>query len=174
MERELAFVPLEQMPAVAPLSVPKDVYWILRRPAPLLGMTQPTPAAPWEELHKLGVRRVACLTDDAPTYDPAPLSFACTIGVQDLYGGIVPDDPEGEEEKIRRAVKAVLTALEQGEGVVVHCVGGTGRTGTVLSATLAALGIPAADAFAHIQAVNKLRGRHWPESPWQQEFLLRL
>jgi protein-tyrosine phosphatase len=171
--KELAFVPIETMPAVPGLAVPSDIYWILRGPAPLLGMARPTAATPWNALWKIGVRRVACLTDDTPAYDPAPLTFACAVRLQDLYGGIGPDRPEAEAEKVRVASVSVLEALDRGDGVVVHCAGGTGRTGTVLGATLIALGIPAADAVAHIQAVNKLRGRAWPESPWQQELLLR-
>ena len=171
--KQLAFVPLETMPAVASLAVPNDVYWILRGPAPLLGMARPTGTTPWNVLWKLGVRRVACLTDDMPNYDPAPLTFACTVGLQDLYGGITPDRPEAEAEKIGVAVSSVLAGLRRDEGIVVHCAGGTGRTGTVIGAALVALGIPAADVIAHLQAVNKLRGRTWPESPWQLEFLLR-
>jgi protein-tyrosine phosphatase len=174
MGRDLAFVPLEKMPAVPGLAVPNDAYWILRGPALLLGMARPTRSTPWSELAKLDVRRVVCLTDNVPAYDPAPLTFACAVDLQDLYGGIAPHDPRAEERKIRSAVAAVLAALDRRKGVVIHCAGGTGRTGTVLGASLVALGVPAADAIAHIQAVNKLRGRTWPESPWQLELLLRL
>ncbi|MCX6093073.1 MAG: tyrosine-protein phosphatase [Candidatus Bipolaricaulota bacterium] len=171
--KELAFVPMEKMPAVPGLAVPNDVYWLLKGPAPLLGMARPTPATPWNALWKLGVRRVACLTDDAPAYDPSPLSFACAVELQDLYGGIVPTKPADEEARVEIAVSSVLAALRRGDGVVVHCAGGTGRTGTVIGATLVVLGVPAADVIAHLQAVNKLRGRSWPESPWQQELLRR-
>lgn len=173
MARDLAFVPLERMPAVARLSVPSDAYWILKGPAPLLGMVRPTPATPWNALWKLGVRHVACLTDDAPAYDPSPLSFACAVELQDLCGGSAPTNPGDEEARIEMVVSSVLAALRRGDGVVVHCAGGTGRTGTVIGATLVALGVPAADVIAHLQAVNKLRARSWPESPWQQELLRR-
>ena len=173
MAQDLAFVPLEKMPAVPGLAVPNDVYWILKGPAPLLGMARPTPATPWNALWKLGVRRVACLTDDAPGYDPAPLTFVCAVELQDLYGGTMPHHPDLESAKIEAAAISVVKALRGGDGVVVHCAGGTGRTGTVLGASLVALGVPAADVIAHLQAVNKLRGRSWPESPWQQEFLRR-
>jgi hypothetical protein len=162
--KELAFVPIERMPAVPGLAVPKDIYWILRGPVPLLGMTRPTSTTPWAALFSLGVHRVACLTDDAPDDDPSPLTFACAVGLQDLYGGARPARPEAEAEKIRVAAASVLDALDCGEGVVVNCAGGTGRTGTVIGAALVALGIPAADVIAHLQAVNKLRGRSWPES----------
>jgi protein-tyrosine phosphatase len=135
MAQDLAFVPMERMPAVAGLSVPGDAYWILKRPAPLLGMARPTPATPWNALWELGVRRVVCLTDEAPAYDPSPLTFACAVELQDLYGGIVPTNPADEEARVEIAVSSVLAALRGGDGVVVHCAGGTGRTGTVLGAT---------------------------------------
>ncbi|MCX6100910.1 MAG: tyrosine-protein phosphatase [Candidatus Bipolaricaulota bacterium] len=95
------------------------------------------------------------------------------MDLQDLYGGIAPTNPADEEARVEIAVSSVLAALRRGDGVVVHCAGGTGRTGTVIGATLVALGIPAEDAVAHLQSVNKLRGRSWPESPWQQELLHR-
>jgi protein-tyrosine phosphatase len=174
MARDLAFVPLERMPQIAGLAVPSDAYWILRGPGPLLGMARPTSATPWKALQQLGVRRVVCLTDDVPAYDPSPLAFACAVKLQDLDGGIAPIDAAREEAGIERAVSSVLEALRRGEGVVVHCAGGTGRTGTVIGATLCALGIPAFDVIAHLQAVNKLRGRSWPESPWQEDLLRRL
>ncbi len=173
MDREIAFAPLEKMPPIAGLVVPGDGYWILVRPAPLLGMIRPSAGTPWNALCDAGVRCVVCLTDDVPPYDPAPLTVAHSVGLQDLYGGITPSDPPGEKRRIDLAADAVVAALRRGEGVVVHCAGGTGRTGTVLGATLIRLGIPPADAVARIQAASKLRGRHWPESPWQQDVLLR-
>jgi len=47
----------------------------------------------------------------------------------------------------------------------VHCVGGTGRTGTVLAGALRVLGRSADDAIAAV------RGHRpgWPESAWQEQ-----
>lgn len=173
MSTRVVLVPIHAMPNVPGLCVPDDVYWILDRPVPLLGMVRPTPLTPWPALFALGVRRVACLTDNAPPYDPAPLSFACAIELEDLFHRMAPAHPTDEIDKIRVAVLSILSALRRGEGVVVHCAGGTGRTGTVIGATLAMLGVPISETIRHLQCVQEARGRSWPESPWQEEFLRR-
>jgi hypothetical protein len=173
MSTRATLVPIDAMPNVPGLRVPDDIYWILDRPVPLLGMVRPTSCTPWAALFALGVRRVACLTDDAPPYDPMPLSFACAIELEDLFQRMAPAHPTDEIDKIQVVVVSILAALRRGEGVVVHCAGGTGRTGTVIGATLIALGVPVAEAIAQLQAVNDRRGRSWPESPWQEELLRR-
>jgi hypothetical protein len=60
--------------------------------------------------------------------------------------------------------------LRAGRGVVVHCAGGTGRTGTVIACALASLGVPEADVLEYMATVNAARGksRGWPESDWQK------
>jgi protein-tyrosine phosphatase len=61
--------------------------------------------------------------------------------------------------------------LRAGRGVVVHCAGGTGRTGTVIACALAALGLPEADVLDYMATVNAARRTSpgWPESDWQKE-----
>lgn len=174
MATRLTLVPVDAMPDVPGFSVPANAYWILFRPTPLLGMARPTSATPWRALYDVGVRRIVCLTSDVPPYNPSPLTFAHSVALQDLFGGIAPNQPELERGKIEAAAARVAAALREGEGVVVHCAGGTGRTGTVLGAAVIALGLPAAAAIAHLQAVNEARGKTWPESAWQQELLLHL
>ena len=55
--------------------------------------------------------------------------------------------------------------LHPREGAVVHCLGGTGRTGTVLACALQRLGWSADEAIAAVRAHRP----RWPESPWQEE-----
>jgi protein-tyrosine phosphatase len=93
------------------------------------------------------------------------------IELEDLFHRIAPAHPTDEIDKIRVAVLSILSALSRGEGVVVHCAGGTGRTGTVIGATLAVLGVPVSEAIRHLQLVHEARGRSWPESSWQQDVL---
>lgn len=171
---KVAFVPIDKMPDVVGVAVPSEVYWILQEPAPLLGMARPSPRTPWGELCKRGVRHVVCLTSGAPDYDPSPLSLLCALSLQDLYGGAEPVEPTSEAERVARAAQATAKSIRRGEGVVVHCAGGTGRTGTVLGATLVILGVPVGDAVARIQSVNRERERVWPESPWQERVLRNL
>jgi protein-tyrosine phosphatase len=69
-------------------------------------------------------------------------------------------------------VNVVLSRLDRGEGVVIHCVGGTGRTGTVLGCVLRSMGYSAEDIIAYLNELNLGRGkRGWPESPWQAEIV---
>ncbi len=63
----------------------------------------------------------------------------------------------------------VAEHVARGEGVVVHCVGGTGRTGTVLACALRQLG---RSADAAIDTVRMHRP-HRPESLWQEDVVRR-
>ena len=85
--------------------------------------------------------------------------------LEDLYGGAAPRDPAAEKRKVWEAAELVAEHVSRGEGVVVHCVGGTGRTGTVLACTLRRLGRSADEAIATVRQYRP----HWPESPWQEE-----
>jgi protein-tyrosine phosphatase len=68
----------------------------------------------------------------------------------------------------------VLQKLDAGEGVIVHCAGGTGRTGTVLGAVLKRQGVPDADVLDFLKRVNQLRGKNWPEAEWQWQVVQRV
>ena len=65
------------------------------------------------------------------------------------------------------AARIAAGAVERGTGVVVHCVGGTGRTGTVVACALRLLGRSADEAVATVQAHRP----KWPESPWQEQLV---
>ena len=61
--------------------------------------------------------------------------------------------------------------IAQGETVYVHCMGGTGRTGTVVGCYLARHGIASGDnvvpTIARLRAKTKKAGRASPEMPEQ-------
>lgn len=162
-----------EMPALPGLRVPDDLYCVLLAPAPLAGMTYPG-ATPWQALFGAGFRHVICLSENRPRYSPAPLSHAYAAALEDLHGGGWPEDPGREERLVRAAVSAAAARLAAGEGIVVHCVGGTGRTGAVLGCLLRLRGFAAAEVIAYLDALNLARGRPgWPESPWQAELVAR-
>jgi protein-tyrosine phosphatase len=159
--------PTEMRP-IPGLAVPHDFYWVLPQPTPLAGMAYPWSRTPWSALADLGLRHVVDLAAQGPVYDPTPLRVAHTVPLEDLYGGLVPAHPGREERQIREAAGIVLGLLRQSAGVVVHCMGGTGRTGTVIGCTLRLLGLPTGEVLAYLNTLHQARGKPgWPESPWQ-------
>jgi hypothetical protein len=125
-------------------------------------MAFPPPKTNWHALHVQGLAHVVRL--HPADYDPAPL-LAHDVVLEDLYGGAEPQDPEAEHRTIWDAAALVAELVSRGEGVVVHCVGGTGRTGTVLACALRRLGRSADEAIATVRQYRP----HWPESPWQEQ-----
>lgn len=159
----------EDMPHVPGARVPADIYLATRNPAPLAGMAFPSwQGFRWQALAGLGIADVACLTADVLPYDPSPLTALHPIRLQDLHGGLLPRDPVEEAVRVRRAAEAIQESLRRGRGVVVHCAGGTGRTGTVIGCVLRGLGHDPASILEYLDRVNRARGTGgWPESGWQ-------
>ncbi|MDD5264666.1 MAG: tyrosine-protein phosphatase [Candidatus Bipolaricaulis sp.] len=165
-------VAVDRMERVWGVDSPRNLYTVLTIPARLAGMPYPGPTTPWLALEEAGFRHVVCLTSAAPPYDPTPLRLLHAVALQDLYGGLDPLDPERERHEIGRAAEIALEALEHGEGVLVHCVGGTGRTGTVIGVILRRLGYSAREVVDYLDAVHKARRKSgWPESVWQSNIL---
>jgi hypothetical protein len=149
------------------LAVPADLYWVTRSPAPLAGMGYPRGNA-WEALHDAGLRHVVSLTPTAP-YDATPLALH-HAPLQDLYNRTVPDDPDAERAAAIAAATHVVGRLDAGEGVVVHCHAGRGRTGTVIGVALVMLGHDRETVVEWLHRVQRARGkRGWPEQPWQAD-----
>lgn len=129
-------------------------------PAPLAGMAYPPPDLDWRSLETRGFALVVRLHPG--DYDPSPLRVH-DVTLQDLYGGASPADPAGERKRVREAARAAADSVADGNGVIVHCLGGTGRTGTVAGCALRLLGRTADQAIATVQSQLP----RWPESPWQ-------
>ena len=129
---------VDDMPAVEGCDVPNVLYFLLQDP-PLAGMRMPN-GTDWKALYDAGLRSVVCVADAKPSYNPAPLALVHATDLQDLLGGSEPVEPSREIEKIKKAVSSVVSELDAERGVVVHCVGGRGRTGTVVGCVLRELG----------------------------------
>jgi protein-tyrosine phosphatase len=169
-----SLLPPHQMPTVAGLSSPAEFYVVTVKPALLAGMPFPTPATPWETYYQIGLKHVVRLEMEGAHYDPSPLKPLHAAALEDLVHTGPPQDPQAQERLVIDAVAAVLSRLEQGEGVIVHCVGGTGRTGTVLGCCLVGLGHPAPQVISYLDQLNQKRGKKgWPESAWQSELVAR-
>ncbi len=63
----------------------------------------------------------------------------------------LPDDPERAAVQIA----AAFTLARRGELVEVGCLGGSGRTGTVLACMAVLSGVPAAEAVAWVRSAYK-------------------
>jgi len=155
---------------IGELCVPDDPYWIAREPVALVGMPYPG-RADWPLLHEHGIAHVVCLTHDAAPYDPSPFTVTA-LKLQDLASGAPPNDPERERALVERAAGDVVAHLQQSVGVAVHCMGGRGRTGTVIGVALVHLGHDRDDVVDYLHQCARGRGRRgWPESPWQEEIV---
>lgn len=124
--------------------------WWIDEPR-LLGSSHPSDA----DLHRLyaeGVRAIVCLLDETeqpPRYDvteAARLGFArhC-IPVRDFHAPSVA--------QLAQFVNLVAE-LAPDTKVLVHCEGGTGRTGTMAAAYWIAKGFSTADAIAKVREMR--------------------
>ena len=157
----------------APISgvqVPGEFYWVLTSPAPLAGMQYPRADFPWSQVKRAGFSRVVSLQPGK--YHPAPLTVLFAERLEDLAHGGPPHSAGTETEAVKRAVVATVSSLRAGEGVVIHCEGGCGRTGTVLACVLRELGYEGGVVVDYLDRVHKARGKPgWPESPWQGDLV---
>lgn len=78
-------------------------------------------------------------------------------------GGVLPRLADMDS-----TVHAILAAARGGRGVVIHCMGGLGRAGTVGGCVLVAAGMSADEALARLK---ERRGPNCPETKAQQDFI---
>lgn len=98
------------------------------------------------------------------------MTIACEL--DDLSVLEMPVDPELEAMQIRSVAARIVVALHTGEGCLVHCAAGRGRTGTVLGVALRMLGIQADRIVELLDALHVLRsGKGWPEAEWQKSVI---
>jgi hypothetical protein len=150
-------------------------YRVIGGIAPLFGMRHPMHFNEderkrlAEELYAAGVRHLINLSKEAPDTSYLGGNFLTT------FCAITDQGPQNsvEERTLSFGVDAALRALKQGEGVVIHCHGGTGRTGTAIGCILRKLGKGSGNQI--VSWLNKLninRGkRGWPEDPTQEKIV---
>jgi len=162
-----------EIPVLPGLHTPSQFYMVANQPAPLAGMPFPDQNTPWKALYELGFRNVVSLhSDPRKHYNPAPLATLSSVHLEDLFHGGPPDNPQWEEDLIGVVARVAEESLQAGEGVVVHCLGGTGRTGTLIGCLLAKLGCPPYRVIDYLHQLNLARGNSgWPESPWQADMI---
>jgi len=160
------------MPVIDGIRIPLNLYVVLKEPAPLAGMSYPGIRTPWEKIGNAGFSGIVCLCDSEVSYDPYPLKVLFSAELEDLHYGNAPEDPGTQEWLVRKATNVIRGEMDSGKGIVVHCMGGIGRTGTVIGCVLRDLGFPAKEVINYLDKTNKLRGfRGWPETEWQAEMV---
>lgn len=79
----------------------------------------------------------------------------------------LPSDPE----KARQQIRAAHERAQAGERVEIGCLGGCGRTGTVLACMAILAGVPASEAVAWVRTHYRPDAVETPEQEeWVQEF----
>jgi len=176
-------MPHQTYPCIVPVNeairkgqgIPAGFYLVLKRPAPLAGCAFPYGGeADWDLLYKAGFRHIVCLSSEKPRYDPFPLGLAIATELDDLSIRRRPVKPAQEAKSIHMIAEFVATSIQAGQGVLIHCAAGRGRTGSVMGVALKLLGLQAPDILAHLNALHLTRsGNPWPESKWQSDLVVK-
>jgi hypothetical protein len=162
-------VPLELRPC-------SPLHFVLRLEGvwPLGAAKLPGPSTDWQRLSSSGFRWVICAGSDNPRYRPCPLEFLKRIELTDLSETPEPEEPDAEFDRIAAIASTASSRLREG-GILVHCVGGRGRTGTIIGAILRHRGYDSAEIIDFLNTTYRRVGKPgWPESPWQSQVIGRL
>lgn len=161
-----------------------DSYWLV--PGILLAGEYPGAKTKEEARRKLrsfldaGIDFFLDLTEESEGLEPyAPLlqeeAMARDRGV--VYRRLpIPDMDTPTTERMREIQQTITAAIEAGRTVYVHCLGGLGRTGTVLGCYLVEHEVSVAEALAEIQRRRRGTKDGWkksPQTPAQVDFVKR-
>lgn len=100
------------------------------------------------ELRELGVTAIVSLSE-------SPLDKAILREFEMAYAHVpVMDFFPPTIEQMRECVDFIERRRREGDGVLVHCAAGQGRTGTMLAAFLVSLGLDPDEAIANIRMLR--------------------
>ena len=139
-------------------------------PLPGSSMIQRSPAADLATIRQEGVDQIVCLMEDHEfvKWDAAELLGSyqrAGFGVQRFP---IPDHGVCDVADMRAIVRWLSDRLAGGDSVLVHCVGGLGRSGIVAACYLVAEGLSAEQAIAEVRLV---RSPYAIETAEQEEFV---
>jgi protein-tyrosine phosphatase len=127
----------------------------------------------WSEVQRTGVRVIVCLASQDEVEKKSP-EYAVAINADEVPVNLrrfpIGDfEGPGSDEGFRELAQEVAASLRAGDGVLVLCGAGIGRTGMAAIAVLLALGVPLDEAERRVRAVGS-----GPERLAQEEALQRL
>jgi atypical dual specificity phosphatase len=105
---------------------PTNFGWIIEGSLAASGL--PSSAAQVRWLKKQGVKSILTLTEI-----PLPKEFVDGTGIVSLHIQMFDHAPPSQES-LSKAVKHLSSEIEKGNAVLVHCLAGQGRTGSVIAA----------------------------------------
>jgi atypical dual specificity phosphatase len=101
----------------------------------------------WREVERQGIGAVLCLTEHPTAVEAERRGLAvCHIPLEDFGAP--------STETLRLCVEFLDHCVAAGRAVVVHCLAGRGRTGTVIAAWYAAHGMDPDEAVARVRALR--------------------
>jgi atypical dual specificity phosphatase len=122
------------------------------------------------QLANLGISAIVNMCDEFPGHEAE--MAAC--GVTQFYLPVV-DYYSPDVEVLERGVQFIRDRANAGQKTYLHCKAGQGRSATLaLCYLMAAYNLPAAEAFARVQAVRPHIVRRLDQRPTVQEFARRL
>lgn len=160
-----------------------NFYWIIE--GKLAGMAMPTAARAYayledadkiakeeyqyeiQDLQSKGIKAVVTLTESALA--DTPLKQA---GIDYLHIPIVDMSPPTMEQ-VQRFVAFVHDALQNNKPVVAHCLGGNGRTGTMLACYLVSQGYSSSEAIRLVRRQNPSAIETLPQEEAVIEYAVR-
>jgi protein-tyrosine phosphatase/nicotinamidase-related amidase len=121
-------------------------------------------------LQEEGVARVVCLVpiDELANYDVGDLLQRYAARGLRVHHSPTMDQGISSLEEMRATVRFIYDGVVAGENVVVHCVGGLGRSGMTAACWLVADGLSAAAA---IDEVRRVRSPRAVETAAQADFV---
>ncbi len=123
-----------------------------------LGTTTLIPFLEDDELRRLEI----------PNLIESAKSKGFTVGRFPFHDGGIPKDMDSTIEM----VDDIISFLNDGERIVMHCNGGLGRAGTMAACVRLALGLDKT-AKAAIASVRKIRSRRAIETRTQEDFIAK-
>ena len=132
-------------------------YWV--EPGRLLAGRYPGSCEDVAALDAAGVTLLVDLTeaDERPPYVLSPPARHVCVGIADFSAASV--------STMRRVLDLIRAELDSGGVVYVHCLGGCGRTGSVVGCHLVEGGLGGDEALSRVE---ELCGWPCPETPEQR------